>query len=273
MATKVMVSFPDEFLAEVDRVAQEEHRSRSELVREALRFYISLRQEPGQPGAAPFGRQAVMARSGDQVSPVVPGSDLDRTTDIQPMRAAPSPQAQEGAALDVLNPDREGYLLERLVAWAQSQPEILALYLYGSQAEGHASALSDVDVAVWAQEDLSRQHLWEMESRWGSRWSGAVDLRVLNLAPLPFRYEVTAHGRRLWAADAGQVADLESRTWRLYWDQKPRLERDWQAHVRQALEERDEAERRAYETALARVRAVHRRVREAAAGHAPDLSG
>lgn len=51
MATKVMVSFPDEFLAEVDRVAREEHRSRSELVREALRLYIGLRQDRGQPGA------------------------------------------------------------------------------------------------------------------------------------------------------------------------------------------------------------------------------
>jgi metal-responsive CopG/Arc/MetJ family transcriptional regulator len=37
MATKAMVSFLDEFLAEVDRVAREEHRSRSELIREALR--------------------------------------------------------------------------------------------------------------------------------------------------------------------------------------------------------------------------------------------
>ena len=49
MATKVMVSFPEEFLAEVDRVAREEHRSRSELVREALRLYIGLRREQARP--------------------------------------------------------------------------------------------------------------------------------------------------------------------------------------------------------------------------------
>ena len=36
MPVKVMVSFPAEFLAEVDRIASEEHRSRSELVREAI---------------------------------------------------------------------------------------------------------------------------------------------------------------------------------------------------------------------------------------------
>jgi len=39
-----MVSFPDEFLFEIDRIADEEHRSRSELLREAMRLYISNRR-------------------------------------------------------------------------------------------------------------------------------------------------------------------------------------------------------------------------------------
>ncbi|MFN2226068.1 MAG: nucleotidyltransferase domain-containing protein [Anaerolineae bacterium] len=58
MATKVMVSFPEEFLAEVDRVAREEHRSRSELVREALRLYMSQHHDPGQAVAAARVREA-----------------------------------------------------------------------------------------------------------------------------------------------------------------------------------------------------------------------
>ena len=37
MTRKVMVSFPDQFLEEVDRMAEEELRRRSELIREALR--------------------------------------------------------------------------------------------------------------------------------------------------------------------------------------------------------------------------------------------
>jgi predicted nucleotidyltransferase len=40
---KVLVSFPDEFLAEVDRIAGEEQRSRSELLREAMRIYMERR--------------------------------------------------------------------------------------------------------------------------------------------------------------------------------------------------------------------------------------
>ena len=50
MATKVMVSFPSEFLAEVDRIAREEHRSRSELLREAMRLYIEMRRGERKPG-------------------------------------------------------------------------------------------------------------------------------------------------------------------------------------------------------------------------------
>jgi CopG family transcriptional regulator/antitoxin EndoAI len=43
MATKILVSFPQEFLDAIDRVAAEEHRTRSELVREALRAYLETR--------------------------------------------------------------------------------------------------------------------------------------------------------------------------------------------------------------------------------------
>ena len=56
-------------------------------------------------------------------------------------------------------------LLDQLIAWAQTQPEILALYLYGSQAEGRANALSDVDVAVLVRDDLPQQQLWQLEER------------------------------------------------------------------------------------------------------------
>jgi CopG family transcriptional regulator/antitoxin EndoAI len=86
MTTKVMVSFPDEFLDKVDRIAREEHRSRSELVREALRFYISLRQEQTQPGANPFVRQAVMVQ--DRLSRAAPGTGQDSTADIRRWREA-----------------------------------------------------------------------------------------------------------------------------------------------------------------------------------------
>lgn len=44
MANKILVSLPEKFLEEVDHVAGEEHRSRSELIREALRAYMETRK-------------------------------------------------------------------------------------------------------------------------------------------------------------------------------------------------------------------------------------
>jgi uncharacterized protein (DUF433 family) len=44
VANKILVSLPEKFLEDVDRLAAEEHRSRSELIREALRAYLEARQ-------------------------------------------------------------------------------------------------------------------------------------------------------------------------------------------------------------------------------------
>ena len=54
MANKILVSVPEKFLEEVDRVAAEEHRSRSELIREALRSYMETRKgkKVGEQSAA-----------------------------------------------------------------------------------------------------------------------------------------------------------------------------------------------------------------------------
>lgn len=37
---KVLISMPSEFLRRVDEYAESEHRTRSELIREALRLYL-----------------------------------------------------------------------------------------------------------------------------------------------------------------------------------------------------------------------------------------
>ena len=44
MANKILVSLPEKFLEVVDRAAVEEHRSRSELIREALRAYLEVKK-------------------------------------------------------------------------------------------------------------------------------------------------------------------------------------------------------------------------------------
>jgi hypothetical protein len=41
MAKKVLVAFPAAMLAQIDYVTQAEHRTRSDLIREAMRFYMT----------------------------------------------------------------------------------------------------------------------------------------------------------------------------------------------------------------------------------------
>lgn len=52
---KVMISLPDEFLKAVDEASRVEHRTRSELIREALRAYF----HQGQPCTRPVDNPAI----------------------------------------------------------------------------------------------------------------------------------------------------------------------------------------------------------------------
>ena len=86
MTTKVMVSFPDEFLARVDRIAREEHRNRSELLREAMRLYIEVRHGTERPGDDPRVRAAIEVQ--DALAHAAPGSGEDSVEDLRRWREA-----------------------------------------------------------------------------------------------------------------------------------------------------------------------------------------
>ncbi len=143
MTTKVMVSFPDEFLAEVDRVAQEEHRSRSELVRESLRLYIGLRREQGQPGTNPLVRQAVAMQ--DSMVRLAPDSGEDSTTNVRQMR-----KARDGAYQTLADQDQR-IAREFRQRLARIVP-IRDLRVFGSRARGDAAPESDLDVFIELEE-------------------------------------------------------------------------------------------------------------------------
>jgi uncharacterized protein len=164
-------------------------------------------------------------------------------------------------------------LVEQLVAWAKQQPEILALYIYGSVVEGRTNALSDLDIGLLLRREITKREMWRLEDRWAALWPEAVDLRVLNYAPLTFQFEVTTRGQRHWRADARLVADHESLIWRKYWDEEPRLKEEWNSYVQQVTEARRATKQQEYQSTLDKIGTVHRRVREAAANAFRRLSG
>lgn len=56
---KVMISVPKEFLLEIDEIANAEHRTRSDLIREALRRYTQTAKGYTKPADNPVVRDAV----------------------------------------------------------------------------------------------------------------------------------------------------------------------------------------------------------------------
>jgi len=63
MANKILVSLPEKFLEEVDSVAAAEHRSRSELIREALRAYLEIKKKQGWGTVCQLYGQEAQAKS------------------------------------------------------------------------------------------------------------------------------------------------------------------------------------------------------------------
>lgn len=90
-------------------------------------------------------------------------------------------------------------------------------YVHGSRARGTARGDSDLDVAAWWQADAPASFDLAVPP--------GVDLMVLNTAPLELRGRVAATGVLLFEADRAARVDWEAMTRKIYFDEKPRLDR------------------------------------------------
>lgn len=82
---KILFSLPEDFLKEIDALAAKEHRSRSELIREATRRYITERGAGERPIDDPVVRDAV--RSMEEVTGII-SLDHDAVKTVRSMRDA-----------------------------------------------------------------------------------------------------------------------------------------------------------------------------------------
>lgn len=89
-------------------------------------------------------------------------------------------------------------------------------YLFGSRAEGSARPGSDVDVAAWFGGDDPAP--WEVSV------PVAVDLLVLDRAPLHLAGRVAMRGRLLFEDDPPARVAWESQTRTVYLDELPYIE-------------------------------------------------
>ncbi len=141
----------------------------------------------------------------------------------------------------------ERTLVEASQAFAR-RPEVLVAYLFGSQARGRPSPISDVDVAVLLSEVVPRQSYLDyrialMQELTRIFRSDEVQVVIVNQAPPLLAYKVIVEGESLLCRD--ELARLRFRidATRRYLDTK---------HLRQVQDA-----------------ATARRIREARFGHRP----
>jgi hypothetical protein len=112
-------------------------------------------------------------------------------------------------------------LKKTLSSKIRAHPEILFCYIHGSFIDG--KWFRDIDLAVYLEDD-SCEDIFSYETKVSleleSFISFPVDLKVLNVAPLSFRYQVSK-GEVLFTRDEERRTSFLEKTWQLYLDLKP----------------------------------------------------
>lgn len=119
--------------------------------------------------------------------------------------------------------ERLAALIEQLTACLQGRPEIVFAILYGSATESESFGDLDVGIfvdrtAVSAATEMSYSFALADQLQHVVRYP--VDVRIINDAPLGFRYNVS-RGTALVINNAEQFYTFLERTWDEYLDFQP----------------------------------------------------
>jgi predicted nucleotidyltransferase len=77
-------------------------------------------------------------------------------------------------------------------------PNVLAMYVFGSRAQGTARADSDLDLAVLVAGYADPLQLWDVSAELAALVGCPVDLLDLRAASTVMQYQVLTGGHRLW---------------------------------------------------------------------------
>ena len=114
-------------------------------------------------------------------------------------------------------------LIEQVKHRLQGRPEILLALLHGSFLTG--DPFRDVDLALYLEpgtidNNAFRDYELEQGVRWSAELGLPIDVRVLNDAPVTFRYHALK-GTALLVRDEEFVDEFRARTWDEYCDFAP----------------------------------------------------
>jgi predicted nucleotidyltransferase len=103
-------------------------------------------------------------------------------------------------------------------------------YLFGSHAAGHPHAHSDVDIAIYPKESLTRSQAFRlrmkvMEAVMDDLHENRVDVIDLREAPLPLRFRAIQPSCVLFSRSEAKRVRFEVATRSEYFDRLPQIER------------------------------------------------
>lgn len=118
---------------------------------------------------------------------------------------------------------------KRLLEFIRGQEYIKLAYLFGSVAKGKEGKLSDVDIAIFFDESLSKREIFNLQLKLMSELTSIlktdkIDLIVMNNAPLLLKYNIIKHGKILKDEIETKVM-VESRILSDYLDMKYYIDR------------------------------------------------
>jgi len=105
-----------------------------------------------------------------------------------------------------------------------SKYPIVFAYLFGSQAKGQSTTISDVDLAVFIDRRISRSERFDIRLRLTNDLSAIagtkVDLIVMNDIPIQLAYEIIKYGKAILCKDRNAMIDAEIEILSKYLDRR-----------------------------------------------------
>ncbi|MBI3335364.1 MAG: nucleotidyltransferase domain-containing protein [Candidatus Portnoybacteria bacterium] len=109
---------------------------------------------------------------------------------------------------------------------------VLAVYLFGSHAQGVAGALSDRDIAILLKDSRIigsnsfplYEKLYDVFSELFPQDANHLDIVFLHRAPLELQFDVIRYGKVIFDASPNDRLDYEERVMLAYADFRPLLE-------------------------------------------------